>query len=175
VVSDISENVSTNRRRGRPRVFDAATFTQLRAEMRQGNPDISDRTVQNHLYQYAAQQLLDDQDWAHWLIDPPAIMQGKRGAYRQTILQELGRLPHDEDLLAVARFICERQPTARDAVRMIRRARLGHKPQGTADHLADRLLALIQDYCVHHAGVDRDVLLGALQLVEDAVWQAKTP
>jgi hypothetical protein len=49
------------------------------------------------------------------------------------------------------------------------------RPPCGADHLADRLLALIQDYCYHHAGVNRDVLLGALQRVEDAVWEAKTP
>ena len=51
---------------------------------------------------------------------------------------------------------------------MIRMARRGHKPQGTADHLAARIMALVQDYCDHHASVDRDVLLGALQIVEDA-------
>jgi hypothetical protein len=133
----ISATVSENRRRGRPRVFDAATFARLHAEMRRDNADISDRTVQNRLYQYTAQGLLEGQDWARWLIDPKGIMQGKRSAYR--------------------------------------RARRGHKPQGTAAHLAARLMALVQDYCAHHASVDRDVLLGALQIVEDAVWEMTAP
>ena len=52
MTDEISETVSTNRRRGRPRVFDAATFARLRAEMRQDYADISDRTVQNRLPVY---------------------------------------------------------------------------------------------------------------------------
>jgi hypothetical protein len=31
-------------------------------------------------------------------------------------------------------------------------------------------MALVNDYFRHYAGVDRDVLLDALQRVEDAVW-----
>jgi hypothetical protein len=175
MTSRISATVSENRLRGRPQVFDAATLARLRAEMRRDNADISDRTVQNRLYQYTAQGLLEGQDWARWLIDPKGIMQGKRSAYRRTILQELGRIRNAADLVATAKLICNLKPTARDAVRMIRRARRGHKPQGTADHLAARLMALVQDYCAHHAGVDRDVLLGALQIVEDAVWEMTAP
>jgi hypothetical protein len=175
MTAGISETVSETRRRGRPRVFDAATFARLRAELRRDYPNMSDRTVQNHLYQYAAQGILDGQDWARWLIDMPDLLQGKRGAYRKTILQELGRIQSGDVLVEVARFICERKPTARDAVRMIRMVRRGHKPQGTADHLAARIMALVHDYRYHHAGVDRDVLLGALQVVEDAVWGMKTP
>jgi hypothetical protein len=169
----IAETVSINRRRGRPRVFDHPAADHARAELRRDHPDILDRTLQNHLYQYTAQALLDGQDWARWLYDPAGIAQGKRGAYRQTIMQELGRIEGNADLVATAKLICELKPTAREAVRMIRAARRGHKPQGTADHLADRIMALVNDYLRHHAGVDRDVLLGALQLVEDAVWGMK--
>jgi hypothetical protein len=175
MTSRISATVSENRRRGRPRVFDAVTFARLRAQMRQDNADISDRTVQNRLYQYTAQGLLDGQDWARWLIDPKGIMQDKRRAYRKTIMQELGRLQNPDLLVEMARFICERKPTTRDAVRMIRMARRGYKPRGTADHLAARIMALVHDYHYHHAGVDQDVLLGALRIVEDAVWEMPAP
>jgi hypothetical protein len=169
---NISETVSETRRRGRPRVFKAATFNNLRRELRREHPDVSDRTIENRLYQYRAQQLLDQpkhQPWSRWLVDPQAILQGKRGSYRQTILQALGRLEDDADLVAVAEVICERKPTAHEAVRMIRYARRGQKPEGSPDDLADRLIAVLNDYRRHSAGVDHDMLVDALHRAEDAV------
>jgi hypothetical protein len=51
----ISETVSEKRRRGRPRVFTAATFDNLRRELRRDQSDVSDRTVQNRLYQSSSE------------------------------------------------------------------------------------------------------------------------
>jgi hypothetical protein len=136
------------------------------------------RTLYNDLYQGRAQQLLDrpeHEPWVRWLIDHEGTREGKRGSIKVTILSQLGRIENDAKLVAVAQFICERKPTARDAVRMIRMARRGHPPQGTVDHLAARIMALVQDYRYHHAEVDRDLLLDALQIVEDAVWEMKAP
>ena len=89
MTDEISETVSTNRRRGRPRVFDAATFARLRAGCA-GTTLIFQTGRCRTAYQYTAQGLLEGKDWARWLIDPKGIMQGRRRAYRKTIMQELG-------------------------------------------------------------------------------------
>jgi hypothetical protein len=171
----LSETVSENRRRGRPRVFDAATFARLRAELQRDTPDVSDRTVQNRLYQYKAQALLNGHEWARWLIDPAGILRRTRGTYRQTILQELGRLPNDQDLVEMAQWICRQKPTAREAVRIIRALRRGYRPPGDVADLSARIIDLLNDYLRHHAGVDRDLLLEALQGVKRAVRRMKSP
>ena len=89
-------------------------------------------------------------------------MQRKPGAYRQTILQELGRIEDADNLKAVARQLCKLKPSAREAVAMIRHFRLGQQPTGHADDLTKRFIALTNGYNGGHAGVDKAIILEAL-------------
>jgi hypothetical protein len=73
----------------------------------------STRTLQNYFHQGRAQRLLEKPEhepWVRWLIDPQGIQQGRRGSIKPTILQELGRLEDDYELLKMAPLIFQLQP-----------------------------------------------------------------
>jgi hypothetical protein len=164
----ISENFSEKRKRGRPRLLHPA----LHEVFAQGQQYASERTIQNASYHIRAFSLLQDEPWAKWLMGYVS-QEGKPGQIRKTILAELGRLREDEVLRAVARQICERKPTTKDAVAMIRHYRLGRQPRGAVDDLTDRLTTLIVEYIDSHAGVDAAMIREALTttglVIEDAL------
>jgi hypothetical protein len=164
----VSEKFSEKRKRGRPRLLHHA----LHEVFAQGQQYASERTIQNTSYHIRAFGLLQDEPWAKWLVGDVS-QEGKPGQVRKTILAELGRLGDDEALRAVARHICERKPTTKDAVAMIRHYRLGRQPRGAVDDLTNRLITLIVEYIDSHAGVDaamiREALTYAGPVVEEAL------
>jgi len=85
------------------------------------------RTLQNRMNFGHALGLLCDGPMATvistrwcWLLRPNSAGVAEP---RDTILSELGRVKHDEALKVFADALCERKPTARDAIRMLRRWR----------------------------------------------------
>jgi hypothetical protein len=110
----------------------------------------SPRHLQNTAYQARAQSIIEPLVPQHpelrWLYDHEAIWQGKRHSYQQTIMQELGRIPVDGLLVALAIRLCELRPKSREAVKMLRRARLDHGAKGSIEDLTEVLRRTINDY-----------------------------
>jgi hypothetical protein len=115
----ISETVSENtqrRSRGRPRRFSESQMQSLEIAHRALGPRRTPRTLQNFEYLARAMAVLEPvvptSPELRWIFDPVGIMGGD-GHMRQTIMHALGRIDHDEFLLAVARRLCELKPTTR--------------------------------------------------------------
>lgn len=98
-----------------------------------------------------------------WLIDPEAIMRGE-GHLQQSIMQELGRVLDDGRLVAFALEMCKRRPRSRDAVKMLRQARLKHGAKGSVDALTERLRCEVNEYLRWRPDL-------TLTDAKDAVWQ----
>jgi hypothetical protein len=85
---------------------------------------------------------------------------------RRTILAELGRMDDEADREAIARELCEQQPTTRDAVAMIRASRLG-QPPGTPEQLSEALRTTVDAYLKSHADMGWDDVRHALEYLMD--------
>jgi hypothetical protein len=148
----ISENVSKNRadqitpRRGRPRIHTSEAMAVYRGLW----PEHNTRALQNKRYQSRAQAVLQDELGIEWLMDLQKLNQGQKCNYRQTMLQELGRIDNDEHLKAIARQLCEIKPTSIQAIAMIRRWRLGHDAPTSTEGLADYLRHRLNQYLQTH-------------------------
>ena len=171
----ISEAASKNRRRrGRPRVL-APEYLQALQHL---FPDIQSR---RHLQDVACRQralaLLTDDPACRWLCDPEAMQRGQpsgplQKSWRPGILAELGRIPDDEDLKALAGEICKVKPRTKDAVLLIRRWRKGKESPGDATSLAASVVRCIDDYLKRHPGTTWPTVRAALLAAEEAVEQS---
>ncbi len=119
----ISENFSGNAR-GRPGKY----TPQGKVLLSQLYPEYSWRHVQNCMYMARPFKLLrgNTHEKYKWLVGD----EDGRGA-KKTILSELGRLydiTHDEeDLLAIAGWLCDEKPKTHDAIWMLRAVRRDFK------------------------------------------------
>jgi hypothetical protein len=179
LVTRIKEKISEKqKRRGRPRVM--AEMRALHELTDVGTEYRSERQRINRAYAHdAIGRLGRGRDPAYfWLVNYVEEDRRPHSAFPKreqwTILAELGRIANDEAMRAVARDICARKPTTKDAVATIRRVRLGRQPPGGVDDLTDRLISFVCGYADSHAGVDLAMILEALdqaaQVVE-AHWE----
>jgi hypothetical protein len=99
-----------------------------------------------------------------WLIDEDA----SAPIFRQTILAELGRIPDPDDMLAVARLICERKPKTRDAVATIRAYRMGRRPKSSPAGLVRAVASAIREYVAGHSEITCVEIARTLRLIADA-------
>ena len=104
---------------------------------------------------------------AAWLRLSPS-----QKAWRPTILAELGRIPDDQDLKAMAGRICQLKPQTKDAVLLIRRWRKGQERPGDAGSLAAALAACINDYLKRYPSTTWPTVRAALAAAGAAVEQA---
>lgn len=111
----ISENKISKNKRGRPSILDPDK-KRILEELFPKTRTI--RGLQNNFYMGRVLYLIKGDEKFQWLFDR------EKGVVRQTILAELGRIKEVEDLLSMARQICQLKPTSRDGVRMIRDWRL---------------------------------------------------
>jgi hypothetical protein len=143
-----SEPAKGPRRRGRPRkVFGPEGYGALMAAI-----GITDQTTrrgqQDALYRMRAVHLLGD-DYP-WLVDKEKMEAGGNAkAWKPIILAELGRIEDERHLRTCARQLCEIRPTSKDAVRRIRKWRVGTKP-GDENQFRDELARVINDYRRRH-------------------------
>jgi len=123
----VSENIFEKQPRGRPRLLADREVQVLR--MYDGPRTM--RTHQNRWYMVHAQYALHgtdgDGERFKYLIDVEdrTSAEQSRPAYKQTILQEVGRLWVPESIRLVADAICKRKLNTRQAVALIRFVRLG--------------------------------------------------
>jgi hypothetical protein len=157
----ITEKFSKNtppRKRGRPPKLPAWE----RALSRQGSEGKSARCRNNILYQTRVVSWAADDPRFEWLSsDSATILQG-RGHMRSTILAELGRIEDEHDREALALYLCAHQPTARQAIALLRQYRLGTCPRGSAAQLTDILRRTVATYQAEHTGLTDDEVYQAL-------------
>jgi len=135
------ETASKKRKRGRPAIF---TDEQM-ALVQQLYPHVKSRRGQVDLaYQVDATLALGNDPAYRWLYDPAAKM------VRSSILAELGRLGHPEDIKAAARWICETKPKTKQAIVMVRSARRGGPPKPSAKALAAAVFQTVERYRWEH-------------------------
>jgi hypothetical protein len=134
------------------------------------------RSRVNILYRQRAMGMLNRDERGRgqfpWLFDPEKTRQGSPNAWRPTILAELSRIEDEDTLRRVAGELCELQPRARDAVRMIRRYRLGRAPAGDALELANRIIHLVNDYLAGHPGMPWDDVEAAIETAREKIEEA---
>jgi hypothetical protein len=162
-----SEN-TPKRKRGRPRHFPESEM-QFARKLHQPEKR-SGRGLQNFIYQARAQgvieSLLPTYPELRWLYDPKAIRRGK-SAFHQTIMQELGRIPDDAVLVRRARDMCNLRPTSREAVKLLRRARLQQGAKGSVEELTEVLRSAVNNYLRWHP----DLTLADARAAVGQLWQ----
>jgi hypothetical protein len=161
------ENVSEIRphtKRGRPVKFspERLAITSFSA------PDVKTiRGKQNNLLLLRAMNVIGD-DFP-WLCDKGKIDRCETNALRVTILAELGRIDDDDVLRRIAGQICDRKPTAREAVILIRRFRTRKNSAGDVTTLAKRIARTVDDFTLMYPDTPGEDLLAAMDIARTAV------
>jgi hypothetical protein len=167
----ISEAASEKRKRGRPPVFDPAYRSEIGGLF---NEVTTHRGMTDCLYRQRAFNLLSKDGRFAWVADGPRSAAGAPDALKSSILVELGRIPNDEDLKAVALRICELKPKTKDAVSMIRRVRLGREAKGGYLKLCESLENALNAYLSGHPSTPADWPVKALRDVADCIEDGGT-
>ena len=167
----ISEAASEKRKRGRPPVFDPAYRAAIGNLF---NEVKTHRGKTDCLYRQRAFNLLSKDARFAWVADGAKARSGSPDAWKPSILVELGRIPNDEDLKAVALRICELKPKTKDAVSMIRRARLGREKEGNYLKLFAQLEAALNVYLSGHPSTPADWPVKALRDLADCIEDGGT-
>ena len=148
-----SQNVETKKRRGRPRL---KLFTPEVEAMYEAcgvfDGVRTARTRQNVLYRQRAMDVLGvvRDERFKWLADFSKFDTDAPNAMKHSILAELGRIEDADKMRAVALQLCDMQPTAREAVQLIRNFRTGRKSAGDAQQLEAEIARVMADYLTRH-------------------------
>jgi hypothetical protein len=148
------ENISQNtpQPRGRPRKAEAYWWDLA---TQSAGRHTSHRHRANYIYDMRACNVLRDDPRFAWL----------HTARCSTIMDELGRIDDDQNLAAMALYLCEHQPPTRQAVALIREFRLETRPPGTRDGLQAALHKAIDTYLAAHADMPWEAVQQALEAV----------
>ena len=160
----------SSKKRGRPPAF-SAKLEQLYRGYGFFDEGDTRRTNLNTIYVNRAFKVLALGDDLDDLSGPFGwLVIRETGKLRRTILGELGRILHPDDMREVATYICTVKPKARDAVVMIRGWRTG-KPdrEPDVDQLTSELLRQVDDYRVRVPATDWWQVLRAIDNARDAV------
>jgi len=155
----ITENVSENRKRGRPRVLSVVDVTRSALYF----PEVTTaRGKQNLFYQQRAVCVLVDDPRFYWIMggSEKEITSG-RGTMRRSILPMPGRIQDDNELKSVADEICRVKPTARHAAEIVRNY-LGVKRSPDVPALVNRIIGNINDYIRRYPDTTTEQLQSAL-------------
>ena len=164
----IAEAASEKVKRGRPPVFGPTS----RAFIGDLFPDVKTYRGQSDLlYRQRAFNLLSKDGRFAWIADGVKAEAGSPGAWRPSILVELGRIPKSETMKAVAMRVCELKPKTKDAVAMIRRFRLGREPKGDYLQLLTQLEAALNTYLTAHPSAPTDWPVNALRDLAEFIEQ----
>ncbi len=165
--------IADTRRRGRPKLFDNG-----RREWTIGSEAKTERGQMEALYARTAAWTLfehrhkhpeltewtglyrseDGKEYIHW------------GAHKITVLAELGRLIEkykngEEVAVQWSVEILNRRPkpTIKQAVQMLRRARLNQAPEPDAETLARKILEAVESYAESHPAINNSQIVEALE------------
>lgn len=160
----ITENISQNRKPGRPRKF-SADIEAISDAIGLFTDSKTRRNRLNILHRQRALSVMgNNAEGLTWLFDKEGFQRGSV-KIKQGILSELGRIDDDESLIAIARQLCELKPTTREAVAMVRRWRLGKDGVGSAPDLAQAMLNAYNDYLMRYPSTGDDERAQALLLL----------
>ncbi len=123
-------------------------------------------------YRLLAVAILKDIPACRWLCDIDGMRRGDDSAWQPSILTELGRIDDGKTLVALAIEVCERQPSRKDAIRLIRRYRPASRPP-LPDQLTTEILGVIDGYIRRYPQTTWPAVHDALALVQVAVHGAQ--
>jgi hypothetical protein len=167
-----SEN-TPKKKRGRPEkpvhVFSRDYMRENNLNLRHGSDaPCSERTLNNNRYLMRAMAGLakNGGGYEHY----PWLMGHDGHTWKVSLLTELGRIDDPEELLHVARQLCDVQPRVKDGIQIIRDARLRRDMALAASHLAADMGSVIDRYVRVYPDMTQKqvvaVLLHLLDLVE---------
>lgn len=110
-----------------------------------------------------AQLALGDDPAFHWLCHRGDG--GRPISWKPAILGELGRLQSDqgtEKMLALARELCESQPSEEEAIRSVRVQRLKGSSQEML-HLSEAIVRTVETFLVEHPKTQHETVVEALE------------
>lgn len=167
------ENFSETKKGGRPRVVTGELRRVI--DFAVGNPNATERTRQNKLYQLRAMNTLGlttekNTPRAYlWIWGKPHVPRQGDHKVKWTVLAELGRIEDAETMRRIAAQVCELKLSTAEAVRAIRRVRTGRVKSGDALELANAIIATINAYMNQHSGLTTDDILNALHTAKGQV------
>lgn len=164
------ENVSEISKRGRvPFSVDADLLAineaASNATTQRGKLDI--------YYRLKALSSLGNDPRLSWICEPEKMKAGERNSWKPGILSELGKIKDRKNMLSIALEICEFKPKTKDAIRMIRRARLGPSKPGTAAGVHGAIINAINQYLSEHPDTSWDIVEEGLDLMAQSVEQSR--
>lgn len=168
-----SENFSETRRGGRPKLIGEGLRATI--DFAVGNPNASERTRQNKLYQMRAMlalKLTTDESTPPeylWIWGLPHVPRPGDHRVKWTILAELGRIEDDDELREVAAEVCRRKMKTREAVVRIRQYRNGGAKAGDSLELANVVIGAINDYMNRRPGLTPGDIRDALRTAEACI------
>ncbi len=154
-ISAKSADNQPKQKRGRPRGIEAEWGAQSIAAMerlglfagaksRRGRDTVLYRQRAVHFVVRAKDDRLK------WLLDEDKIDKEEDG-WKPSVLSELGRIDNPDEMLSVALAVCEARPSVGDAVRMVKRYRLGGAvKQGNSAELTDAIIGTVNRYLKEH-------------------------
>jgi hypothetical protein len=158
------ETVSEKPRRGRPKIYSDDAIQRYKALW--SDRITSGRGLQNIArMQHAIRVLTVSGLDFHWLYNPRTV--------KQAILYDLGRLSTDAEITDWAAFLCERKPTGKAAVAMLRNYRLGGSSKQGAIGLGAIIATTIDDFVRRYPNTTRQQVLTALENVSDVVRESR--
>ena len=166
----ISENFSDNKKpkRGRPKAFPEEHEAMLDA-VGIFMDTHSRRGQVNKMYRQVAVSVLSDCRELSWLLDPEAMERGgTKGAWKPTIMAELGRIENPDEMRKIARQICVIKPKVKEAIVLIRRYRVGqNKPK--KEQLENEICNLLEDYRVRYPQTSHQTFISALDFGKEVI------
>lgn len=124
----------------------------------------SDKTKMNRYYAFFAQIELGNgsDDEFSFILDAHG---SEFILYKKAILTELGRLENPEHIRKVARVICEKELSTKDAISYIRSFKTDEKPKGEVSKLAHAIADTIDYYRHKHSNVNIEMIRAALDII----------
>jgi hypothetical protein len=136
----------------------------IKAFCRTHFPEVkTERGLLNVAYRNRAIQTLKDTPGCSWLCDYEKMKAGEKGAWKPTILIELGKIKDTEAMKAIALELCELKPGQKDGALLVKQARLG-KPSGDSIQLYEELIHTVNNYLKRYE-LNKDELIIALEAV----------
>jgi len=169
VVAETEVTSETKRREGRPARFSDETMAYVAALY----PEVrSRRGLVDIAYRLHAISLVKDIPACRWLCDFTDMQRGNDSAWQPGILTELGRINDNDDLIAIAMQVCERQPSRKEAIRFIRRYRTARRPPQN-DQLTAEILGVVNDFIQRYPQTTLEAVNDTLGIVQVAVRSAQ--
>jgi hypothetical protein len=160
----IREAASQNKRRGRPKndalELSISTYSALCGGV---FADIkSKRGMQDVVYRMKAIAVLKVDNRFSWLYDNAKAAAGVAGAWKPSILSELGRVNDIEVMKDIALHICETKPKTKQAVAAIRALRTNKTATPNYLSLMQHIENSIDAYYATHTGTPKEWRVKAL-------------